>query len=277
MIPRPAPIGKRGLDALGRRRELPKGAPGRGVVDQRPQPLPASLISLRAHDPPDRGLAVRRRSRLEILPRGGVRAELPLLVGLELRRVALLVGVDRGTVVGAGLEGGEAGGPHPAVRDQLARAPDVHGAPRAPRLPRREANGVALVAEAPPDAVDPAEAERLVDRLGPGHTRPARRLLVEADEELALVRVMRLEPGAELLGSGEEGRLHVAADDRSEAPFRGAEWQRSARTCGRLSRTLSTCRMRSGSPSRGRSTPPLSGSRDRKSTRLNSSHTVISY
>ena len=73
-----------------------------------------------------------------------------------------------------------------------------------------EADRVALVAEAPANAVDPAEAERLVDRLGPGDARPPGRLLVAADQKLEFALVVLLEPGAELRWLCEERGLHEA-------------------------------------------------------------------
>jgi hypothetical protein len=98
--------------------------------------------------------------------------EAPLLLGIELRRLPLLVGVDRGPVVAAALEGGEAGRAHEPQLGQLAHATDVHRAPVAALLARREADRVAVVVDAPAHAVDPAEAQRLIDRLGPRDAGP---------------------------------------------------------------------------------------------------------
>src|SRR5262249_45913360 len=55
-------------------------------------------------------------------------------------------------------------------------------------------------------AVDPAEAQRLVNRLGPRHRRRARAHLVEADQQLGGTRVVALEPRAEGRGGREVAR-----------------------------------------------------------------------
>src|SRR5687768_8674737 len=191
------------------RRERLRHAPGGRVLDQRRQPPLPRLGLLGARDPVDGPLPPRRRPALEPLPRGRFGAQPRLMLGLELRLVALLVGVDRGAALVARLEGREAGGRHPPFRDQLAGAGDVDRAPDAAGAPRREADRVALVVDLPADAVDPAEAERLVHRFRPRDARPPAALLVEADEQLAGVVVMLLEPGAEVLRGREESGLHA--------------------------------------------------------------------
>ena len=60
------------------------------------------------------------------------------------------------------------GRPHPALLRQLLDLGDVDGAPVAALAARRESLGEALGVDRVADAVDPADAERLVDRLGPG-------------------------------------------------------------------------------------------------------------
>src|SRR5262245_51473799 len=56
----------------------------------------------------------------------------------------------------------------PAVRLQLRVALPVDARPLAVELARRELAGVARLVEAPDQAVDPAEAERLVERVQVG-------------------------------------------------------------------------------------------------------------
>src|SRR5262249_53982267 len=110
--------------------------------------------------------------------------------------------------------GALAGGAHEAEVGQLGDLVDVDLAPDAGRFARGEADGVGLVVEALADAVDPAEAQGLVDGLRPGHAGAAAVSLVEADEELFLRLVVLLEPGAEEILGGEEARpegLHAAA------------------------------------------------------------------
>jgi hypothetical protein len=68
----------------------------------------------------------------------------------------------------------------------------------------------ARVVDRTADAIDPAEAERLVDRLRPRDAWPARALLVKADEELGRFLVVLLEPLAEVGRCAEEGGFHAA-------------------------------------------------------------------
>jgi hypothetical protein len=70
---------------------------------------------------------------------------------------------------------------------------------------------VALLVDAFVDAVDPAEAQRFVYRLLVTDARLPRGLLVEADEQFALARVVRREPTAELRRGLELHGLHIAA------------------------------------------------------------------
>ena len=81
-------------------------------------------------------------------------------------------------------ERGLAGGVHPPVGAQPLDLGDVDRAPVAARLARAEALGVALVVDPVHDAVDPAEAQRLVDGLRPRHVVARRVLLVHPDPDL---------------------------------------------------------------------------------------------
>ncbi|MCK7506037.1 MAG: hypothetical protein MZV70_19495 [Desulfobacterales bacterium] len=74
---------------------------------------------------------------------------------------------------------------------------DVDGAPVAARPPGREPLHVAGVVHAADQAVDPAEAERLVQRLLVDHAAAAGVLLVEPDPELGARSVVRREPASE--------------------------------------------------------------------------------
>src|SRR6185503_1376970 len=123
-----------------------------------------------------------------------------LLRRLELGQVALFVRVARGLVLATFAERLQAGGTHAPLLHEHSDPADVDRAPVARRLPRREPVHVALVVDALANAVDPSEAQRLVDRLRPGDARPARTLLVQAHPQLGRGRVVLVEPGAELLG-----------------------------------------------------------------------------
>src|SRR5205085_12597845 len=136
------------------RREVPDPALGRGVLDERLQPPTPGLRPLGPGHPVRRVAPVPGCLRLEERPRAPVRPELPLVRRIELRRLALLVGVDSRPIIGAALERRQAGGAHQALLDQLARPPDVDGAPGTARLARREPNRVAVLAQAPAQAVD---------------------------------------------------------------------------------------------------------------------------
>src|SRR6185295_6434381 len=81
-------------------------------------------------------------------------------------------------------------------------------APVALRLARREAHAEARLVEAAPHPVDPAEAERLVERLLVGEPG-ARAGLGEAHEQLARAVVVLRQPLAEGGGGGEGARAHA--------------------------------------------------------------------
>src|SRR6185436_6500383 len=97
---------------------------------------------------------------------------------------------------------------HPLQRDQFLDPRRVDQAPDAVLLPRREPVRVALVVDAFLDAVDPAETQRFVDRLLVADARLPGGLLVEADQQLTLARVVRGEPAAELRRSLEVRSFH---------------------------------------------------------------------
>jgi RimJ/RimL family protein N-acetyltransferase len=58
------------------------------------------------------------------------------------------------------------------------------------------------------DTIDPAVAQRLVDRLRPADARLAGTALVETDQQLGRPAVMALQPAAKDSRGGEESRLH---------------------------------------------------------------------
>src|SRR5829696_128572 len=180
------------------------------VVDQRGQPASTRFLALRADDPENCRLPVARRLRLEELPRLVVCPELLLMLRAELGLVPVLVRVDPRLLRHPSLECFDPGRVHAPRTGELLHVPDVDEAPVAAGLARRKADGIALVVDPPPHSVDPAEAERLADRLGPGQRGEAGVLLVEPDHHLAFRVVVRLEPGAELMGSREEVWLHAA-------------------------------------------------------------------
>src|SRR5690606_41690690 len=74
-------------------------------------------------------------------------------------------------------------------------------APDALRIPRREAIHVALAVDRLPNPVDPAEAQRFLDRLFPGHGRLLGRLFVVAHPDVIGRCVMLLDRKSTRLNS----------------------------------------------------------------------------
>ena len=166
------------------------------------------------------------------LPRRLVPLELAHRCCIEDGGVAILVGVDGALLLAATLEGAHAGGMHEPIGEELAHFFRVDGAPNARRFAGREADGVALLVDAPPHAVDPSEAQRDGHGLRPRHALPAGVALVEADEQLALRFVVRLEPRSKVSRVSEEcgpcglrGLRHLRAlqfaNHVSDAPRQG--------------------------------------------------------
>ena len=69
---------------------------------------------------------------------------------------------------------------HQSLFAEFADALDVDGAPDAPLPARCETNFIADLIDGFSYPVNPAKAQRLIDRLWPGDTRLARVFLVEA-------------------------------------------------------------------------------------------------
>src|SRR4051812_8527767 len=146
----------------------------------------------------NRGAAGPGRAGVEVLGSGPVRAQARLILRWELS-VRVLERVDARLRVRALLECGQPRRAHTAVLDQLRDLLDVHLAPVAAGLPRREALHVAVVIDPVRAGIDPSPAEGLIDRLGPAHRALAGVLLVEAHVDLRLALVVLLEPVVELL------------------------------------------------------------------------------
>ncbi len=86
---------------------------------------------------------------------------------------ALFITVDAGSVFSSGREGFQTRGLHSLCLDQSLRDLGVHRAPRAARLARGETDLIAVVVDALANAINPAKAERFLDRLGPRDARLA--------------------------------------------------------------------------------------------------------
>src|SRR5262249_31674564 len=110
---------------------------------------------------------------------------------------SLLVGVDARLVLFSRLIGFEAGRLHQRSFDEYLGTFAVDAAPDTARLAWREANGVAEIVDALPNAVDPTEAEGFVNRLGPGNAWLARAYLVVANPQYLGFGMVLLQPRAE--------------------------------------------------------------------------------
>src|SRR5690606_35637021 len=103
---------------------------------------------------------------------------------------------------------------HPPLGHQPLGSRHVPGAPVAPLPARREPDDPPLVVNRPGDAVDPAPAERLLERLLVADPLVRRVAFVKADMDFTRRRMMLLEPAApvdwraeEACGGNRRGRL----------------------------------------------------------------------
>ena len=128
---------------------------------------------------------------------------------------------------------------HASLGDQFRRALAVALRPAAARAPRRESHEPEALVERGDLAVDPAEAERGVDRLGAAHARDPR----------ALLRELQPDPG-ELACERSSQRSQLPRSRIARArQLRGAVKARTARPRGPAPPSRRT---RPGSPSRPR-------------------------
>ena len=158
-------------------------------------------------DYPPRGEApITRRLRLEKRPGYRIAPELALVRRGQRRRGAILEGIFSGVALLASREGGDSGGLHTAFVGQDSDARDVHRAPNAFRPSWRETNLVALVIDLLANAVDPAKAERLVDRLRPGDAGSPRIFAIVANPQFISPPRIARQPSAKRARSPKENR-----------------------------------------------------------------------
>src|SRR5205823_3285268 len=141
-------------------------------LDQSLEAPVSSLVPLGAHHPVSRVTPVPRRLRLEELPGRPVPAKLSLPSVIEPGR-GILVRVDPGSRLVSRIERSAAAGVDETQPLQLREATDVDGAPHTAFATGRDSLSRLVVAQGIPHAVDPAEAQPLVDDLGPSDRRPA--------------------------------------------------------------------------------------------------------
>src|SRR4029077_18565736 len=151
-------------------------------------------LELCADHPPGCSPSVRWRAGLPEAPRIGIGLEL-LQVGRWKVIRPVLVRIDAGPLRRARLERGQTRRTHASLVCQFADAANVRDAPIASLGAWGEPRGVDLIRDPVGDAVDPAEAEGLVDGFGIGDRRLGDVLLVITDPCFALAAVVLLEPG----------------------------------------------------------------------------------
>src|SRR5262245_10425237 len=149
------------LPSRGRKLQRRDGLASVGMADQNAEAALARRRLLGAHHVEGAGPLVPGRRRREETPGRGTGAESPQELRRQDARPAL-VGVR---ALHSRLEGGESSRGDSAVRLELAEAPEVDRAPLALRLARAEADAEARRVEGAPYAVDPAQAQRLVEGL----------------------------------------------------------------------------------------------------------------
>ena len=100
-------------------------------------------------------------------------------------RTSLFVRIDAGAMLLSRGVSFQSRGLHALFIDQSLNVANVHRAPDAVWFARCKANHVTVVINLLANAVDPTDAERFVDGLGPGDAWPARILFVEANPEFS--------------------------------------------------------------------------------------------
>lgn len=109
---------------------------------------------------------------MEKVPGSFLGTELPLCGWIEFRGVALFVGIGSRLILGP-FKCLQTCKMHETKLGELLHTCDIDRAPIAPGFSRCEANAISGRVDAVADAVDPAETERLVYRLGIGDAWPA--------------------------------------------------------------------------------------------------------
>ena len=203
-----------GLDRRAARRHQPQGrwalVEGLAVeqhLDVHRDPLGPRLGLLDVVQPVQECVPVVSPQRGEELGGGGAGVERGLEVGRDRGPALGLIGVVQATVRPRGLELAQARGPHPLGIDQLQGRGPVDLRPLAARAAGREPLQEVDVVEAAALPVDPAEADRLLERLGVVERLRGRALLGDLQPGAARGVVVCLQPAL-------PGRLVGELDDR---------------------------------------------------------------
>lgn len=149
---------------------LPQASSLRRFCHQLIETLESRLFPLCTDDPPVHYLTIRGRLRLEELPCCFISFQLSQ-IRLDQIRTSLFVRINAGAIFFAIFIGFDPGWLHTIFIEQSFDVPDVHRAPNAGRLPRRETNPIAVFIDILAQAINPTKRELLVDRFRPGYAR----------------------------------------------------------------------------------------------------------
>src|SRR2546421_3158097 len=183
------------------------------VLDELFEASHFGLVAFGAHHPVRSRHSIRRSLCLEKFPGSLVLAKRSLAWRVEAPR-AVFVRVDPRPCLVPFLERRPSAWVDEAQVVQVSEPFDVDIAPDAALAPGRDPLRRAVIAQRVANAVDPAEAELLVDNVLPRDRRTAGSLAVISDPEIRRRLVVDFEPRAQLGGRREElhvlGRGHVA-------------------------------------------------------------------
>src|SRR3954468_11879049 len=170
------------------------------------QPLPPRLLLLGVLDPAHIQTAIRRGEIGEIRPRRTVGPQRLL----DVTRNGIAHPFRRSHLRNGVLQGrrrlGHPRRSHLPFADHPRETLSIGRRPFTLRLPRRELLGIPVLVDGAHDAVDPPEAERLLDRVVILHPRLAGVALVVDEPDLGLTVMMGREPGSPVgAGGGVKG------------------------------------------------------------------------
>lgn len=144
------------------------------------QALQASLLPFRTDYPPADGFTIGRGLCAKKIPSCFIFFE-DAVVRRRQIYASLLVRVDPNLLFLSDLVRFKSCWSHSLLFDQRLSSFDVHAAPDAARLARREPNSITQRVDALPNTIYPAIAKRFINRFGPRDAWFARILLVVAD------------------------------------------------------------------------------------------------
>src|ERR1700730_4692922 len=193
-------------------------------------PLGPGLGALGVADPVQDRVPVRPAQGREELAGGIAAGQLALQVFRNARGSLAAIGGLPPAVLPGQLDLAPPGGLHPARLDQTGRLVGIDLRPAAARPARREALQPVLLVERALLAVDPAVAERHLERFGIGHAGSARALLRDLEPYPGREGVLLGQPGfpRARIGEADDGKIavgHAASQPRgpdSTAPRRPA-------------------------------------------------------